>query len=289
MNNKCFTSISTLTVLTIALSGIFSGSEKISTAQSQPILSESYLKALEDAALPESHEVLNNLTVIDQSNPNLTWDEQGRVLMVNFTKENRFQPAKPIQSNDNSSPTVIWVTVAPQLKDFCTNYLKANPELNTQKRKERLEQLLGLKPNSSNTHIAEIWVHPKYLKRPSIDPEIDDPIAQIPPPYHEVCPDNNGNNCNSYQKWLKERLKEQEANREYFSNNSGNLPPNLYPWTGLGYTFDWGIYPKTPLQTDAGLSEFIIFLEPNLEPSFNIEVKTVMPTEQYCNFQNQTD
>jgi hypothetical protein len=58
--------------------------------------------------------------------------------------------------------------------------------------------------------------------------------------------------------------------------------PNLYPWTGLGYTYDWGIYPKTPLQTDAGLSEFIIFLPPNTEPSVSIEVKGVFSTEEYC-------
>lgn len=288
MKTKWFIPVGILTILAVAISDGFSGFEKISNAQPQPTPTESLLlKALEDAALPESHEVLNNLTVINRSNPNLTWDEQGRVLVATFTKENRFQQGKQIKSNNRSDPQVIWVTVAPKLKNFCTDYVQANSEVSPQKLNERLEQLLGIKPNSQNIHVARIWVHPEYLKRPTIDPEINDSIAEIPPPSHEICPDQNGD-CDPYQKWFKQQLEEQEKNRKYFQNLRDNstlvspTPPSLYPWTGLGYTYDWGIYPKTPLQTDAGLSEFIIFLPPNTEPFVSIEVKRVFSTEEYC-------
>jgi hypothetical protein len=287
MKAKWFIPVGTLTILAVAISGGFSGFEKISNAQLQPTPPESLLKALEDAALPESHEVLNNLTVINRSNPNLTWDNQGRVLVATFTRKDRFEEGEQIKSNNHSDPLIIWVTVVPKLKNFCTDYVQANSEVNTRKLNERLEQLLGIKSNSQNTHVAKIWVDPQYLKRPAIDPEIDDSIAELPPPSHEICQDQNGD-CDPYQKWLKKQLEEQEGNREYFQNLRNNPTlvsqalPNLYPWTGLGYTYDWGIYPKTPLQTDAGLSEFIIFLPPNTEPSVSIEVKGVFSTEEYC-------
>ncbi len=65
---------------------------------------------------------------------------------------------------------------------------------------------------------------------------------------------------------------------EKFGNNiSGDEP---YPWTALGYTYDWG--PKTNLQTDAGLSEFVIFVPPNTSLSSPIKVMKVESTQKYC-------
>lgn len=127
---------------------------------------------------------------------------------------------------------------------------------------------MGLPSEGDYLEIAEIRVHPQYLKRPTLDPEIDDSTVLIipnPPQYPLLFSENVDP---FYQNWLTKLVK----NR----NTSG------YPWTGLGYTYDWGIYPKTELQTDVGLSEFIIFLPPNSPTSFPIEVEQVFSTEEYC-------
>jgi hypothetical protein len=270
MKIKSLASLTFLTVLVIAVSTSFNGSKKPSTAQLQPEIPDAYREALEDAAKPELDEILDNLTVIDPSNPNLKWDQQERVLVANFATENKFKPGKPI-------PKEIWVTVVPELKEFCTKYKNAlaeihNGQLNEDQLNEsvilRLKQVLGLPPNSDYTHIAEIWVEPEYLKRPSLDPEINDSTVQpIPHPIQDPLPFSEGANL-AYQSWFKTMLDKRST--------------SLYPWTGLGYTYDWGIYPKTGLQTDAGLSEFVIFLPIDSEVTSSIEVKQIVSIKEYC-------
>ena len=78
--------------------------------------------------------MLEHLTVIKNpdSDPNLYWDNNGRVLVATFTGEGKF---------DLSTKTKIWVTAVPQLKNFCTDYRTANPEVDNQKLNQRIEQL----------------------------------------------------------------------------------------------------------------------------------------------------
>ncbi|MBK8453511.1 MAG: hypothetical protein WAQ53_14365 [Thiofilum sp.] len=45
-----------------------------------------------------------------------------------------------------------------------------------------------------------------------------------------------------------------------------------YPWTRLGYTYDWG-KPNNPI----GFSEFVI------DKGAKVEVKSVTTTAKYCN------
>lgn len=260
MRIKLLAFLGSCTAVVIASSTIFTVSAKISTAQPEPL--KAYQDALLDAAdPPQPDEVLDNLTAIDESNLNLIWDNQGRVLVATFAKANRYTSGQKI-----SPPSEIWVTVVPELKDFCTNYKNTgvdNNQLNL-----RLKQLLGLPPNGEYVKVAEIWVDPQYLKRPTLDPEINDrkiqPLAnpiQYPLPFP---PDVD----RTYQDW--------------FSNLVKNRNNSRYPWTGLGYTYDWGVYPKTNLQTDAGLSEFVILLSSTSVVSTPIEVKRVVSTEKYC-------
>lgn len=49
-----------------------------------------------------------------------------------------------------------------------------------------------------------------------------------------------------------------------------------YPWSGLGYTYDWG----NPQKPHVGSSEFII--NPTAEKPVEVEVVSVTPTQEYC-------
>lgn len=264
MRFKLLTLLSSCTALAIAGSTIFPFSGKISTAQPTP--PNTYQDALIDAADSQPDEVLDNLTAIVDSNPNLIWESEpgkNRVLVATFAKANsRYREGDKI-----SPPSEIWVTVVPELKDFCANY--KNTEVDNNQLNLRLKQLLGLPPHVEYVKVAEIWVDPQYLKRPTLDPEISDrnvqPLAN-PIQYPLSFPPGVDQ---TYQDWFTQLVE----NR----NHSG------YPWTGLGYTYDWGVYPKTNLQTDAGLSEFVILLNPNSIVSTPIEVKQVLSTEEYCN------
>jgi hypothetical protein len=261
----------TFLILLIGLVMIFPhpitlSSEELIT-QSQPAISKAYQEALVDAADPQPYEVIENLTAIinPDTNPDLNWDNQGRVLVATFTRKNKFETGDLIASRPDKV-TVIWVTVVPELKDFCTNYKDTG--VNNQQLNLRLKQLLGLPSEEDYVEIAEIRVHPKYLKRPTLDPEIDDSTVQLIPNPVQYPLSFEENVAQSYQDWLINLVKKRNESR--------------YPWTGLGYTYDWGIYPKTGLQSDAGLSEFVIFLKPNAELSSSIEVQQVLSTGEYC-------
>lgn len=95
----------------------------------------------------------------------------------------------------------------------------------------RMEQLIGLPPQKGNTHFSLLWVSPKDLYRPSPDNEIDDNIAEL---------DFPENATEEYKQWF-------EGNKTY------SYEPHKYPWTRLGYTYDWA-----DNGTEYGLSEFIL-------------------------------
>ncbi|SMF05661.1 hypothetical protein SAMN06295933_1448 [Desulfovibrio gilichinskyi] len=142
--------------------------------------------------------------------------------------------------------TFIWVTAVPQLK----NFFHDNgfwPETHSE-RVLRLEQLLGLKPNSGETVLVEFWVKPEDLLRPSADPNPSDHEAQLEYP------------------WKKSRMLTLDSNQKVEDGDSGQLTyqgwfennnsTTTYPWTRLGYTYDWA--DDRFNHAHHGLSEFIL-------------------------------
>jgi len=230
-------------------------------------LPSAYLSSIYDASIDEQTEIINDLTAINSNNNNLVWEnpqdrENSRILVATWKGEGRFKQGD-ILKRDNES-VIAWVTVVPELKDFCTKYQQTGGDL-----KLRLEQLLGLTPNTNYQEIVEIWVSPKYLLRPSADPEITDSIAEL------RNSEKLKQTSQAYQNWFQQQ-------RDQFINLQAPIDPQngytrVYPWTGLGYTYDWGD-PKT----EVGLSEFIIWYNPSLENLPPIEVAKVTKTANYC-------
>ena len=183
-----------------------------------------------DAEIASHEEISNNLTPIIESNNNLIWDEsepnQTRVMVVTWTDD--FYDDKV--SRSIKVDRHVWVTAAPELKNFCTNYQTENPNLTI-----RLKQLLGLPSNITKSRFVEIWIYPNDLFRPSPDPEITDNEAEL------TFLDSKINDSNAeYIMWFNEQKAE--------SYDQGG-----YPWTRMGYTYDWG----NP-DSEVGLSEFVI-------------------------------
>ena len=110
----------------------------------------------------------------------------------------------------------------------------------------RLKQLLGLPPDAVKSRFVKIWVYPYDLFRPSPDPEITDLEAELTFPESKFL-----NVSNEYIKWFNEP-------------EAGSYGQSGYPWTRLGYTYDW-VNPDS----EVGLSEFVI------NKGSIIEVKTI--------------
>jgi hypothetical protein len=213
------------------------------TSNVNPNLDQMYQQAIEDVMVAKENEVYTGLTPILENNSNLIW--QGTpgnesVLMVTWTK---YASSYPVNGTITTNWGDTWVTAAPEIKVFFHDHV--NPETNVT---IRAAQLLGLPANTTNTYFVELWVNPQSLFRPTADNEITDTTAQLYFPSNATA---------DYKAWFDKNII-----YSYY--------PMKYPWTRLGYTYDWG-----NSQTHVGLSEFV------LEQNSIVTVKSVTPTTQY--------
>ncbi len=208
-------------------------------------LQTAYLAAVKDAETAEPGEISRDLIAITEGN-DLNWKgepDKRKVLVVTWTS----WPGYNEQVGKATTAGVeTWVTVAPGVQHFCKRERPAEPVL-------RLEQLLGLPPDNGKKWFVELWVDPADLFRPSADPEITD---------HEAETDLRDS------RWLSAS----EEHVKWFNELKGkSYGPNGYPWTRLGYSYDWG----NP-GDEVGLSEFVI------RKGAPVEVNSVAQTLEYC-------
>ncbi len=167
--------------------------------------------------------------------------------------------ASQVSKYKNTAPQDTWVTVEPRLKEFCSAFARAH-DGNPDELTLRLEQRLGLPPAAGDTTFLRIRLRdatPKTIFRPCSDPATAKAHCEAGPPAEKDNPD--------YAAWFY---------KQYYS--AYGLPrPNLYPWTALGYTFDWAQGNNGEFAR-YGESEFVI---PAGTP---IEVLGSMTTAEYC-------
>jgi hypothetical protein len=99
---------------------------------------------------------------------------------------------------------------------------------------------------------------PAVIFRPCIDPAADHAGCSVGPPGHAPA---------EYQQWLFQ---------QYYSSY-GQSELSEFPWTALGYTFDWAPAPgpKGSFQR-TGESEFVI------HKGAPIQIVQVVATMEYC-------
>ena len=212
-----------------------------------------YAAAMQDAKVAEADEIYDGLTAITPDNPDLTWQaDTGRVLMVTWTSWNGYDT---LVGQETELGREVWATAVPQLQTFCQTYA----ETAETPRILRMEQLLGLPPNNGKTRLVEMWVNPTDMFRPSPDGEIDDTVAELELPGPERFPSQQ--DYEFHRDWYNLQL----------SLDNYDDPSKGYPWTRLGYTYDWG----NP-ESEVGLSEFIVAAKSK------VSIEKVSSTEEYC-------
>ena len=213
---------------------------------------QAYKDAINDALDPEPNEVVTNLVAIVRSNPTLVWkdfDDGARVLMVSLVSDPSFYRDKiggPYETGNRDT----WVTAVPELRRAC-----AQPDFSRGDLAMRLRQLLGLTPTAPVTAFVEFWVAPARLFRPAPDNEITDTTAGLNFPANT-------------ERWYREWFNRLRA-RQYFDSETPLNRP--YPWTQLGYTYDWG----SPT-LHQGMSEFVVKTQSTLI------VNTITSVDDYC-------
>lgn len=207
-----------LTLVLLPLAGCY-------TAPTDTELQVTYRNAVADARNAEPSEISRNLEAIVYYNPDLVWEGkpcESRILLLTWTSWDGYKAGEAMTTSRDT-----WVIIPKELKGFCwqSRFLAGDRLV------LRLEQLYGIPLHSGKKWFVEMWANTDDVLRPSPDPDITDHEAELDFPRWVDAP---------YRQWFN----------DFKSNSYGE---NGYPWTRLGYTYDWG-NPKS----EVGLSEFII-------------------------------
>ncbi len=246
-------------------------------------LQSMYSSASYDARTVTPAKISTNLTPITSDNRNLIWDNGvpgSRVLVLSWIKnsdakyyDGTVDPACRPGSSNCTLKADLWVTVAPEMKNFF-------PGMTPQPL--RIAQLLGVPPEyaAEERSMVELWVSPQDMFRPCPDPEITDRECQAEFPSDpfrtfsstELVRATEGPGWNvfmNYTGWFNNR-------KNYIYTNARNYPASSpYPWTRLGYTYDWGS------SNHVGLSEFVVHGRKQNGSGIPVGIRSLKNTADY--------
>ena len=195
--------------------------------ESQPVATDNaalYQQAINDAVVAENDEILP-VVEIKKDNDMVRWNEAGdKVLLLTF---HRFPDSYPDGADVNLKWGTVWTFSE---KEFAAWYEKNGA--NVKDWSLRIKQLLGMPETSENSYITAMWASPEDLQRPAY---VTDITSQMKNSFDEDAPEDE-----SYVNWFN-------------SNAVYSYCDNTYPWTRLGYTYDWA-----DNDTEYGLSEFLV-------------------------------
>ena len=198
---------------------------------------ELYSDAVKDAAFADEDEILP-LVTLTESDPMTTWQD-GKVLLLTW---HNYPDSYPEGENVTIQWGPVWTftdkEVASHGKEFSDD-----PEM-------RLKQLIAFAPDSEHSTVTGFWVDPQDVKRPAYQ---TDPTV--------------GNMTNDFGESVDEEFKAWFDDNILWSYFYGE-----YPWTRLGYTYDWA-----DNGTEYGMTEFIV------ESGAEVKVEFTETTEEFLN------
>ncbi len=207
---------------------------------------------------PNADGMVNNLKTITHDTPGLIWKpgDPSRLLFSTFCDYAGYHQGYI----DGGRSSYLWLAAAPDLY----NFLRDNNISGTDAAL-RTKQLLGMPADASNDRIVELWASVDGLRRPMKNPDIINPNSSITYPYS---PAEMEAKYPGFMTWF-------ENQKSTYTSN----PP--YPWTQLGYTYDWG-NPDSRI----GLTEFVL---PNLPQSqYLLDFYAVYSIGSYAYFDRNT-
>ncbi len=184
---------------------------------------ELYAEAVQDAMTVEADEIFP-LVSLEKGEPYAVYDEEGRVLLLTFHK---YPDSYPDGKDVEIEWGEVWTFTGGELADW---YQESKDGVTDWP--ARLRQLIGLTPDNESTHFTAMWVKPEDVQRPANVQEIGDVTMTAS---------------------LAENTD--EAFKEWFDGNIiWSYFDSAYPWTRLGYTYDWA----AEAEDEYGLSEFLV-------------------------------
>ncbi|CAB4865138.1 unannotated protein [freshwater metagenome] len=221
-----------------------------------------YLTAISDAAVALPSEVESDLLLPAPSDPRTRWRtiDGAEYLLVTSL---RYAPVTTVEPGAQFTlDSSRWVAIPGQLAEECVRYSCVN--LGAQRLDMQLKQLMGLPPDADYRYVSEFWVKPSDMFRPCTDPRIASQSCPeltvgasggVPATVGEVnLSDFLWSQANyAWRAPDQFRPKQARSCAQDFANASVGQCYG-FPWTRLGYTYDW-----TPgAKDDVGVTEFVV-------------------------------
>lgn len=207
-----------------------------------------YDRALQDSAVSSP----------DKTRPLLPIPNQPTVEVVSWVIGTR-KPCDGPNCNFTVRDNRMWVTLAGEVQNKCRQWGLQGDAL-----RERLEQLLGLPPHTPpqwrKTHMLTLQVPRAALERPCLGETVDSSGAPRCTP--------------RLTKTTTPELSFFVLNQMADVWVSGDPSGPGYPFTRLGYTYDW--HPKAAASGHYGASEFV------LKPGTPVLLQAEATTDRYC-------
>lgn len=203
--------------------------------------------AVEDAVFSEDGEV-EVLVSLTKEDDRVIWDESGeRVLVVTW---NDYEEDCSKGNSISTEHGEIWVTSLGEMEQWFQENSSGVEDW-----KLRFSQLLGVPGDGDYSQFTAFWIRPEYMIRPAY---VTDVTAEMVNDYSAVTDPQ-------YKQWF-----DQNIINSYFAGE--------YPWTRLGYTYDW-----SGGSTDYGLTEFLIF------DGSKAEIEFTRSTEEFVEWLREQD
>ena len=192
-------------------------------------LNQVYNRSIKLAMTGDSTNMIDTLQALVTSNPNLQWKTvhgQQYVLMATFTGYVKsFPPGDSVTTSWGET----WLFIPAQMQYRLGRSFDAHSDTTL-----RISQMLGLPPVNSDKYIVQMWVPVSKLYRPAGSPNITTTTAS---------PVLDTSATAAYKLWFN----------NYIIGSYYQPYVTHYPWTRMGYTYDW--YPKG---NRVGCSEFVL-------------------------------
>ena len=214
---------------------------------SDSLLQVKYEAAIADAAEAKQEEIYPLVTITPESD-GITWDRDStRVLVITFhDRPDIYDTDTLVMSQE------VWVVSEKELY----SWYKSN-NAGVKDWDVRFKQLLGIRASAKYTHFSALWVKPIDLVRPAYqtDVKLDSMTLKFDESFDDYTYDKEFKL--SFKRWFD------DSRAKAYVKKTG------YPWTRLGYTYDWGAEDKK-----YGLTEFLILQDSHVRVQFTKNVPT---------------
>lgn len=198
---------------------------------------ELYSDAVKDAAFADEDEILP-LVLLNENDPMTTWKD-GKILLLTW---HNYPDSYPEGETVTIQWGPVWTFTDKEIASHGKEF-SDDPEM-------RLKQLIAFAPDSEHSTVTGFWVDPQNVKRPAYQ---TDPTV--------------GNMTNDFGESVDEEFKAWFDDNILWSYYYGN-----FPWTRLGYTYDWA-----DNGTEYGMTEFIV------KSGAEVKVEFTETTEEFLN------